>query len=465
MKKRLQFIFPLMILAVLFISTEITNAQSFEELWSVSHEDEEWLSEFAANRSIAYSDGKIYMTHRQGITPDIYIIDAANGELIGSISTGIETDPPQLDAVTVSDDGFIFASNHTNDAGNVPLRVFVWFFDGDTEPVEIITEYIEDETKVQNIGMYLNVSGSVEDGSAVLYAPWSNDLHTYRWTVERDGLGYNVQEAGQTEGAVSDFSEFAQDFIGNWGRPPYVAPMGPGLDYGYLVGGRASNMLRSISSNPDEVESTGYFYIPDVGDDEDLSGPTAVSYQRTASGSEYIFAYHPKQRSVWLYGLGPEGDADTDRTGSDLAMSEQMGINTQNIFGDMAVVDNQDGSFNVYVLAPQNGIWAYEITIEDTPPNSTENNGDVAWSLELSQNYPNPFNPMTVIGYSVSDFGPVTLTVYDMLGREVAELVNESHSPGSYEVSLDASHLSSGNYIYRLEAGGQSLARRMTVVK
>jgi hypothetical protein len=70
-----------------------------------------------------------------------------------------------------------------------------------------------------------------------------------------------------------------------------------------------------------------------------------------------------------------------------------------------------------------------------------------------------------VIGFNLQSSDVTRLTVYDMLGREVAVLVNGSMPAGAHSVTFDASGLSSGTYIYRLEAGGQVLTRRMTLVK
>ena len=81
-------------------------------------------------------------------------------------------------------------------------------------------------------------------------------------------------------------------------------------------------------------------------------------------------------------------------------------------------------------------------------------------SFSLSQNYPNPFNPGTTIGYTVRGPALVTLKVFDILGREVATLVNERKTAGSYEVRFDGSRLASGVYFYQLKArqgeGGQA---------
>jgi hypothetical protein len=83
--------------------------------------------------------------------------------------------------------------------------------------------------------------------------------------------------------------------------------------------------------------------------------------------------------------------------------------------------------------------------------------------FRLEQNYPNPFNPNSDIRYQISEFGTVKLAVYDVLGREVALLVNEQQMPGSYTVRFDATGLSSGVYYYRLGSGGSSTTRAMVL--
>lgn len=83
----------------------------------------------------------------------------------------------------------------------------------------------------------------------------------------------------------------------------------------------------------------------------------------------------------------------------------------------------------------------------------------------LQQNYPNPFNPVTVISYRLPVSTSATIIVYDILGREVATLVNEQKSAGVYTVPFDASNISSGIYFYRLTAGSFVEAKKMLVVK
>jgi hypothetical protein len=85
---------------------------------------------------------------------------------------------------------------------------------------------------------------------------------------------------------------------------------------------------------------------------------------------------------------------------------------------------------------------------------------DVPRQFALEQNYPNPFNPTTTIRYQIADARLVTLKIYDVLGREVATLVNEIKQPGYYSLQWNGSNIGSGLYFYRLEArqtaGGQA---------
>ena len=80
-------------------------------------------------------------------------------------------------------------------------------------------------------------------------------------------------------------------------------------------------------------------------------------------------------------------------------------------------------------------------------------------------NYPNPFNPTTTINYQLPENGFVTIKVYDVLGKEVATLVNENKSAGYYKVDFDASRLTSGVYIYTINANGFVQSKKMLLMK
>jgi len=83
----------------------------------------------------------------------------------------------------------------------------------------------------------------------------------------------------------------------------------------------------------------------------------------------------------------------------------------------------------------------------------------------LEQNYPNPFNPSTSIKYQMPENGFVTIKVYDMLGNEVATLVNEVQEAGNHSVEFDAATVSSGIYFYIMQAGNFTQTKKMTLLK
>ena len=108
----------------------------------------------------------------------------------------------------------------------------------------------------------------------------------------------------------------------------------------------------------------------------------------------------------------------------------------------------------------------FELVLTPTGSVSNELLSDVPTVVELHQNYPNPFNPITTIEYGVPNAGPVTLEVFDILGRKVTTLVKrETMQPGRYQVRFDASQLASGMYLYRLAAGNTVLTKKLTLIK
>jgi hypothetical protein len=124
----------------------------------------------------------------------------------------------------------------------------------------------------------------------------------------------------------------------------------------------------------------------------------------------------------------------------------------------------------------------YNIRVQGNGPNGTpvhvrqfvlnvgfvglhNNNSEVPEKFYLYQNYPNPFNPVTNIKFDMPKQGLVKLKVYDIAGREIAELVNKTLSAGSYNYDFDASGLSSGVYFYKLETPDFTSIRKMILVK
>lgn len=113
-------------------------------------------------------------------------------------------------------------------------------------------------------------------------------------------------------------------------------------------------------------------------------------------------------------------------------------------------------------------IYVDNIILSDSPddPLATSiEQGELPVQLALKQNYPNPFNPSTNITFELLNSDQVTLKVYNMLGQEIATLVNGNMSSGEHHVSFNAEGLSSGMYLYRLQTSNRSITRTMTLIK
>jgi len=127
-----------------------------------------------------------------------------------------------------------------------------------------------------------------------------------------------------------------------------------------------------------------------------------------------------------------------------------------------------EGTANVQLQAGTFHNPDNRITIDFTAivfPVSVENEGEQPKEYFLAQNYPNPFNPSTKISYGIQEAGVVNLKVYNILGIEVATLVNEHKPAGNYEASFGKNELASGVYIYRLTANNFVQTRKMILEK
>jgi hypothetical protein len=114
--------------------------------------------------------------------------------------------------------------------------------------------------------------------------------------------------------------------------------------------------------------------------------------------------------------------------------------------------------------------WAYllgtaQLSADAPPTGINEQNANIVESFTLDQNYPNPFNPTTSISYNIAQKGQVTLTVYNVLGKEVATLVNGIQNAGPHSAVFNAANLSSGVYFYTLQVGSNVETKKMILIK
>ncbi|MDH3269226.1 MAG: T9SS type A sorting domain-containing protein, partial [Ignavibacteria bacterium] len=123
--------------------------------------------------------------------------------------------------------------------------------------------------------------------------------------------------------------------------------------------------------------------------------------------------------------------------------------------------------FETIALAERRALFAERILDWlDIPVSVEDTQSDLLpASFELMQNYPNPFNPVTSINYQVPEATLVSIKVYDLIGREVAVLVNEVKQAGNYQVTFSSENLASGVYFYRMTTGDFSSVRKMNLLK
>ena len=158
----------------------------------------------------------------------------------------------------------------------------------------------------------------------------------------------------------------------------------------------------------------------------------------------------------------------TSGINSQCYQSSDHGATWQQIQNNIATIDNQSSLRGLYsasdghlFAATTSGLFRSFQKITAVTGNSLTTPG----SFSLSQNYPNPFNPATTINYQIPERSHVSIKIFDVVGREVATLVNEVKNGGSYSVAFSASALSSGMYIAQLQNGVRNEMKKMILLK
>ena len=201
--------------------------------------------------------------------------------------------------------------------------------------------------------------------------------------------------------------------------------------------------------------------------------------------SEWIYGKnYPKYRVEWNYKSVTNGTYDVsvkikqeaNNTPTYFSMPIELYFTTNSGDTTITVFNNEQNEvFNLnlnskpILLEFDKDNWILKDVLEFT---EVENGGEISLYYKLEQNYPNPFNPSTTIKYSIPvetrrgvSSQNVILKVFDVLGREVATLVNKEQKAGNYEVQFDASALTSGIYFYKLQSGNFVESKKMILIK
>ena len=222
----------------------------------------------------------------------------------------------------------------------------------------------------------------------------------------------------------------------------------PGTQYTTVYNSSSFNIWSIWGTTP---HTTNFVYpAPSVS----ISGPSSMSYKQTATftanpaGGNGSYTYQWYHRQIIGYGSwgSPVGTSQTYQRTMSMSDFELRVVVTS--AGQTAEATK---AVDYTILVPKKG----HIGEIDSSP-------DI---YALHQNYPNPFNPTTQINYNIPEESLVSLKVYNALGEEMAELVNQIQSEGYYSVEFNASNLSNGVYFYRITAGDFKETRKMILTK
>jgi hypothetical protein len=331
----------------------------------------------------------------------------------------VETGSNRIWAIALDKDGYVYVCNDTTSGKTDDIKIYPplsqWADGGTTAPVRTVD--LPD-------GIYKGLTVS----------PSGNQIFVSDYTG-RKVLKYKGSIAsGYTADAGFSFQLGANDSV--FQADPHVAAHPMGLAY------LSPNNIVAVASHIWRAGGTGYsygrIYMLNANNGALISTDSTVSMIDVAAWNYQITGAYNDRKG--------QGTASGYTSTYDVKFDEKGYLYSQSYYG-----------------------WTVEKwTFNGTLPSFTgvEPLGEmVPGAYRLEQNYPNPFNPKTVVSYQLSAVSNVKVAVYDLLGREVAVLVNEREGPGRYEITFDGSKLSSGTYICRMTAGEFAACRRMMLVK
>ena len=305
-----------------------------------------------------------------------------------------------------------------------------WIIFEPAEPLENLAEY-----KVK-------ISKGVED---IYGFDLKNDIE----------INFTVEEASGISGdLITSFEE-----ISSWQQPQEsITTIGIDVDN--------TSLLFSSNKSVDGDNSARLVYLFDSDSNGvcRINNTTGFNLSASANGVFGLWVFGDATNNILEYGF-----KDAQGTATNVFVDSLNWTGWK--FKEVELTDYADKIFNSIVIKQSRiGEKGGQLYFDKAMTNSSvtdipEISLGLPKSISLEQNYPNPFNPSTTISYSISKSDFVTLKVYDLLGRNIENLVQEYKSAGFYNVSFDASDFSSGVYYYTLQVGSFITTKKMIVMK
>ena len=283
--------------------------------------------------------------------------------------------------------------------------------------------------------------------------------------MDIDGDGDLDIVSGALDGMVYCYIDTGASFVQNttmfsgidvgWRSAPAFADIDNDGDLDMLVGAETGSSMQFYKNAGSNTFLADNSYITGVTSPSD-GHPTFVDLDRDG---DYDLVIGGLSGSLLYYeNTGTPSSPVWSRDDAVLA-GLSVDQDAAPAFADM----DDDGKPDV-IIGEYNGNFSY---YKNQLPTSVENGNPLPTRFELGQNYPNPFNPSTRIQFTIpaGTYGRTSLQVYDVLGREVATLVNEAKPPGWYQVTWDARNIASGVYFYKLTAGEFAQTKKLLLLR
>jgi len=387
-------------------------------------------------------NGVVFVDNDAITVPPVFSQPA--GTFQNSVTVALSTPTPgatiyyTLDGSTLSTDSNIYAGSPLTLTASATLRAFATSTGKENSPVASRAYVVE--VDVQEISTLAALRNAAQDGTAYLYTgdavvTYARSARNQKYLMDETG-GILIDDAPGVITSAYTVGDVMTDLLVTVSAFNETIQIIPQADPGAPASTREVEPMRVFLRDLDPaIHESALVVVTDlqfVGATGDFAGGTNYNVTDPSLG---------------------EGESALLRTN----FNEANYIGTAVPAGKVNVVAIAQNFRGTIQLVPR--------SLADFGVEVSADRGEMAYEFNLNQNFPNPFNPVTTINYTIGETANVNLVVYDVLGRRVATLVNEVQSPGLHNINFDASRLSSGTYIYRLETNGQVAIRKMMLIK
>ncbi len=364
----------------------------------------------------------------------------------------------QVDGMYI-DDFTVYGSTEDN---SPPLIVHQGPTDSTSVPDDYVTvATVTDVSGVQSVTLSYNVDG----GDLTVINPDSTVGDNYYFTIPQVEAGAKVTyffTATDTQGNSGDSDEYSY-YSGTIlyyddGEPEYIYQFAPGTE-----------LATRMSPTQNATLVTGMYRLyTDVDHDLDTIDVEVWDDRSGEPGSEMITPFGAWPQSTLD---DPQAWSYIDFRGMDIEVSSDFWLGF--IYrSDLPVILGDDPAVANRSMSNDGGTWTLITTdldiraiVDYHQGLVNDGGGSVPGKYILAQNYPNPFNAETKITYNLNSYTKAKLEVYNLIGRKVATLVDESQSPGRHSVIWNASNQATGIYFYKLTVGEESYLKKMILLK